>query len=87
MEKIAAEVASIVPLKGDPCECIWRDKKEDEVIFENQTFHLSFGAVEIVQKDGTVIPKGWGLNLVNYKGTPDRSYVLNYCPWCGGRLR
>lgn len=86
MEDVAAEVIGIKPLNGEPCACVWREKKEGEAIFENQTFHLSFGKVEIVQKDGTVIPKGWGLNLINYKASPDRSYVMNYCPWCGGKL-
>jgi hypothetical protein len=86
VSNIAAEVTGVVPLKGDPCTCVWRQKKEDEVIFENQTFLLAFGRVQICPKDGPVIDKGWGLNLVNHKGTPDRSYVLNYCPWCGGRL-
>lgn len=86
MSDITVEVIGVVPLKGDPCACSWREKKEGETIFENKAFHLSFGAIQIVKKDGTVIPKGWGLNLVNHKSTPDRAYVFNYCPWCGGKL-
>lgn len=75
-----------IPLVGEPCKCSFREKKDGEAIFESDKFHLSFGPIEIVKKDGTVIPKGWGLNFVNYKGSPDKAYVLNYCPWCGGKL-
>jgi len=83
--KIIGE-AETIPPKGTPCDCAHRKRKENDVIFENTSFSLSFGLVQIIPLDGPVINKGWGLNLVNHKSRPDKSYVFNYCPWCGGVL-
>ena len=85
MSEIIGE-AKTIPLNGQPCNCSHRHFKDSEIIFENKTFLLYFGPVEITKRDGTVIHKGWGINLINHKSSPDRAYVFNYCPWCGGKL-